>query len=151
QRLDGRVHLGAGRFGRRFEGVGNLPQKVGERTRRFALGCVDLRLGARSLGLLAHGSLAQVVPPLFDRLAARERRSVTRVSALARPSIKVRRLANRFRASRSSFNMGTFRATAPGEKSSMLVKVMSTLTLSLPVSLSGTGDAKRGFIEFSTA
>ncbi len=52
------------------------------------------------------------------------------------------------RASSSLFSASTLRATAAGEKSSMLLKVMSTARLPSPVSVLGTVKATRGFIDF---
>src|SRR3954471_6191878 len=53
-----------------------------------------------------------------------------------------------WRASSSLFSESTLRATAAGEKSSMLSKVMSTLMLPSPVRAFGTEKAARGLIAF---
>src|SRR4029453_13864113 len=52
------------------------------------------------------------------------------------------------RASSSLLSASTLRATAAGEKSSMLSKVSSTFRLPSPVSVLGTANATRGFIAF---
>src|SRR3546814_17065893 len=59
----------------------------------------------------------------------------------------VSRLESWVRASSSLFSASTLRATAAGEKSSMLSKVMSTLRLPSPVSVFGTVKDTRGFID----
>ena len=52
------------------------------------------------------------------------------------------------RASSRLLSAPTFLATASGEKSDMLSNVMSTLRLPSPVSVLGTANATRGFIDF---
>src|SRR5262249_21602617 len=67
----------------------------------------------------------------------------------ARLAIHVREeIGSCWRASRSLRSASTFRATAAGEKSSMLSKVRSTIRLPSPVSVFGTWKATRGFIAF---
>src|SRR6516225_7349088 len=69
-------------------------------------------------------------------------------SAPTLPSMYVSRSFSWVRASSRLFSAPTFLATASGEKSAMLSNVMSTLRLPSPVSVLGTANATRGFIDF---